>query len=238
MHQSNYVYFDNDQELYGYLAYDEQRLESRPAVMVVHDWSGRNEFACKQAELLAGLGYIGFAVDMYGKARLGNTNEEKSALMQPLMTDRHLLRARIMAAFDTVSALAEVDQRRIAIIGFCFGGLCALDLARSGAEIKGAISFHGLLHKPADLAHHHIKAKVLALHGYDDPMTTPEQVNAFAKEMTDAKADWQIHQYGHVKHAFTNPLAHDTSLGLVYNETAAQRSKRAMVNFLEEIFAE
>jgi len=237
MHASNYVYHDGEQELYGYLAYDEPKDKPRPAVLVVHDWTGRNDFACQKAELLAEMGYIGFAADMYGLGRLGETVDEKQALMQPLVNDRRLLRGRINAALDALVGMAEVDNQRIAVIGFCFGGLCALDLARSGANIAGVVSFHGLLNKPKELANHAIKARVLVLHGYDDPMVPPEQVNAFCKEMTEAKVDWQVHMYGHTQHAFTNPNAHDKNLGTIYNPKAEHRSWRAMTDFLQELFA-
>jgi len=186
---------------------------------------------------LAELGYIGFALDMYGQGQLGVTNEEKMALMQPLVTDRSLLRDRVRAAFNAVSVLAEVDTSRIAIIGFCFGGLCALDLARSGADIKGAVSFHGLLNRPENLKSETIKAKILALHGYEDPMVSPDNVHSFCQEMTAAKVDWQVHMYGHIQHAFSNPDAHDSAAGLVYNATAADRSWQAMKNFFSEILA-
>jgi len=134
-------------------------------------------------------------------------------------------------------AMDEVDSSRIAVIGFCFGGLCALDLARSGANILGVVSFHGLLNKPSEHNRHKIKAKVLALHGYDDPMVTPKHVNDFCKEMTDAGVDWQMHMYGHTQHAFTNPQAHDKTLGTIYNAQAEHRSLQAMSNFLQELFA-
>ena len=237
MHVSNYIYYHGEQELHGHLAYDDLDDMPRPAVLVIHDWSGRNEFACQKAEMIAKMGYLGFAVDMYGRGRLGETVEEKQALMSPLVNDRRLLRARVCAALDAVTAMAEVDNERIAVIGFCFGGLCALDLARSGAEIVGAISFHGLLNKPDELANHPIKAKVLALHGYDDPMVTPAQVNLFCQEMTEANVDWQVHMYGHTQHAFTNPQARDKQLGTIYNAVAARRSMQAMTDFLEELFA-
>ena len=159
------------------------------------------------------------------------------ALMQPLVHDRGLLKERILAAFKTVAALPEVDSDRIAAIGFCFGGLCVLDLARTGAPAKGVVSFHGLLNAPAGLAPHEITAKVLALHGYDDPMVKPDAVNTFCQEMNAAQADWQVHMYGHVQHAFANPQAHDHQLGTVYNAQAEQRSIQAMQNFLQELFA-
>lgn len=236
MDTSNYLYHHGEQELYGYLAYDDSHDKPRPAVLVIHDWTGRNDFACEKANLLAELGYVGFAVDMYGQGRLGSTIHEKMALMEPLVNDRLLLRGRIRAAFDELVGMAEVDYNRIAVIGFCFGGLCALDLARSGAEVKGVVSFHGLLDKPKDLPNQTITAKILALHGYDDPMVKPEQVNAFCQEMTESKVDWQLHMYGNTQHAFTNPQAHDPTLGTVYNPKAEERSLRAMKDFLEEIF--
>lgn len=236
MHSSNYVYHHGEQELYGYLAYDDQTIKPRPAVLVIHDWTGRNDFACQKAELLAEMGYVGFAVDMYRFGRQGKSVDEKQALMTPLMNDRRLLRDRIQAGLDAVVTMDEVDNKRIAVIGFCFGGLCALDLARSGADITGVISFHGLLNKPEGISQQSIKAKILALHGYDDPMVLPEQMAAFCQEMTEANVDWQVHMYGHTKHAFTNPQAHDESLGTVYNAKAERRSWQAMADFLQEIF--
>lgn len=237
MHTSNYLYHHGENELHGFLAYDDTHDKPRPAVLVAHDWSGRNDFACQKAKMLAKMGYVGFALDMYGCGRLGETNDEKMALMEPLANDRRLLRARIQAAFDTVVAMSEVDYKRIAAIGFCFGGLCVLDLARHGAALKGVVSFHGLLGKPEGIASHPIQAKILALHGYDDPMVKPEQVNEFCQEMTLAQVDWQVHQYGHTQHSFTNPMAHDAKLGTVYNDVAEKRSMQSMVNFLQEIFA-
>lgn len=236
MHASNFIYHDNEQELHGYLALDEKNGK-RPAVLVVHDWSGRNAFACKKAELLAEMGYVGFAVDMYGQARVGETLDEKKGLMEPLMNDRRLLRQRIQAGLDAVLAMSEVDHERIAVVGFCFGGLCALDLARYGAQVTGVVSFHGLLNKPDGLQNQAIQSKILVLHGYDDPMAPPEQVVTFCEEMTEHKVDWQLHCYGNTKHAFTNPSANDEELGTIYNPIAERRSWLAMSNFLEEIFA-
>ncbi|KTD17423.1 dienelactone hydrolase family protein [Legionella jordanis] len=237
MDTSNYLYHHGEQELHGFLAFDENIDQPRPAVLVVHDWSGRNDFACEKAKMLAEMGYVGFALDMYGQGRIGASTPEKKALMEPLVNDRLLLRARIRAAYDALIAMSEVDNNRIAVIGFCFGGLCALDLARSGAELRGVVSFHGLLGKPKDIPNNHIHAKILALHGYDDPMVRPEQVNEFCREMTDAKVDWQVHIYGHTQHAFANPHAHDTHLGTVYNPKAERRALQAMRNFLQEVLA-
>lgn len=235
MNTSNYLYYLHDEEFHGFLAYDETHDEPRPAVLVAHDWSGCNEFAQDKALQLANMGYVGFALDLYGLGRQGTTTDEKMALMQPLANDRRLLRTRMRAAYDAVIAMPEVDSTRVAAIGYCFGGMCVLDLARSGAELCGVVSFHGLLNKPTELANHPISAKVLALHGYDDPMVQSEQVNSFCQEMTEAQVDWQVHSYGHTKHAFTNPAANDPALGAVYNQEADRRSWLAMTNFLQEI---
>lgn len=236
MHTSNYIYHHGEQELHGYLAYDDRDEDLKPAVLVAHDWSGRSELMCTNARKLAELGYVGFALDMYGHGRVGTTTDEKKALMTPFVNDRLLLCDRLRAAYDAVIGMPEVDINRIAIIGFCFGGLCALDLARSGVDIKGAVSFHGLLTKPQELKPSEIKAKIMVLHGYDDPMVPPAQVNEFCHEMTEAKADWQVHMYGHVQHSFTNPEADDRNAGLVYNNSAATRSWMAMSQFFAEIF--
>lgn len=236
MHTSNYTYYQDGQELQGFLAYDENYGQPRPAVLVAHDWSGRNEFACKKAKMLAEMGYVGFAIDMYGEARLAQTVEEKTRCIEPFIQDRVLLRERILAAFNAVAGLAQVDSKRIAAIGFCFGGLCVLDLARSGTDLKGVVSFHGLLNKSENLPNEAISAKILVLHGYDDPMVRPEQVHAFCQEMTAAQADWQVHIYGSTQHAFANPEAHDKQLGTIYNARAERRALQAMGNFLAELF--
>lgn len=229
-------YRDGDVSLEGFYAYDDKIKDKRPAVLVAHDWSGKNEFACKKAERLAELGYVGFALDMFGKGITGNTKEEKSALIQPFIADRNALQRRILAAFETVKQLDGVDNTRIGAIGFCFGGLCVLDLARSGADVKGVVSFHGLLNAPENFTPRPIKAKVLALHGFDDPMVTPDQITTFGQEMTHAKANWQFDIYGNAMHAFTNPNANDAAFGTVYNKQADTRSWIAMKEFFKEVF--
>ena len=237
MHSTNYLYKHDEISLHGFVAYDDTQQGPRPLVLIAHDWTGRNEFACLKAEKLATLGYVGFALDMYGEGRQGETNEEKTALMQPFMVNRRLLRNRVKAAYDAALKLPEVNPNKIGIIGFCFGGLCALDLARSGTPLTGVVSFHGLLKAPETTPEiRALKTKVLALHGYDDPMVSPEQINDFALEMTALNADWQIHMYGQTKHAFTNPLADDPEFGTVYNKTADFRAWRTMVQFFDEIF--
>jgi dienelactone hydrolase len=228
---------DQGASLIGQLVYDANVSIPRPAVLVAPDWSGCNDFARTKAQYLAKLGYVGFAIDVYGEGKTGATQEEKLNLMEPLMNNRLLLQRRMFAALNKIKTLSSiVNENKIAVIGFCFGGLCALDLARAGADIGGVVSFHGLLQAPDSVTGTKIKAKVLALHGYDDPMAPPAQVEAFAQEMTEAGADWQIHMYGHTQHAFTNPLANDPNSGLVHNALAEQRALLSMKNFLVELF--
>jgi dienelactone hydrolase len=228
-------YRNGDDPLEGFLAYDEALTQPLPAVMIAHAWGGRDEFVCGKARRLAELGYAAFALDMYGKGIVGTGPEQNARLMQPFMADRALLQSRMLAALETVKGLPQVNPARIAAMGFCFGGLCVLDLARSGAELRGVVSFHGLFVPPADVPNQPIRAKVLALHGYDDPMVPPAQVTALAREPTEAGADWQIHMYGGTMHAFTNPVANDPSFGTVYQAAADQRSWQSLRTFLDEV---
>ena len=173
---------------------------------------------------------------MYGKGKIGKTKDEKVALITPFMQDRSLLQKRMTAAFEMVKKLDTVTSSNIGAIGFCFGGLCVLDLVRSGADVKGVVSFHGLLNAPDNIANPRITSKVLALHGFDDPMVTADQVMAFGQEMTHAKADWELNMYGNAMHGFTNPEANDPGFGTVYNDKADARSWIAMKEFFKEIF--
>lgn len=229
-------YMDGDLVLEGFFAFDDAQSGQRPAVLVSHAWGGRDDFVAGKAQRLAELGYVGFALDMYGKGVLGSGPEQNAKLMQPFMDDRAMLQKRINAALTTVQSLPWVDGNNIAAIGFCFGGLCVLDLARTMADLKGVVCFHGLLGKPDNIQGYKIKAKVLALQGFDDPMAPVEQVVAFEREMTEAGADWQLHSYGHTMHSFTNPVANDPAFGTVYQPDADRRSWQAMQNFLVEVF--
>lgn len=216
------------------VAYDESKGKC-PGVLIFHAWRGRDEFVVEKAKWLTQQGYVGCAVDMYGKGVLGSSVEENSKLMEPFMSDRKHLRDRMHVALKEMQSHPMVDESNMAAIGFCFGGLCVIDLARSGAPIKGAVSLHGLLNAPEDLKNAAIRSKILALHGHDDPMVPPEQVSAFEKEMTECKADWQIHVYGGTQHAFTNPAANDPNLGTIYSPTAEKRALQATINFLREV---
>lgn len=229
------IHYDHDNtRMHGYIAYPSDE-SAKPGILIAHDWTGCNDFAREKAEYLASLGYVAMAIDMYGEGRQGESTEEKMALMGPVIEDRQMLQSRINAALTTLQADARVDAKNIGAIGFCFGGLCVLDLARSGADVKGVVSFHGLLNRP-EHSNATIKAKVLALHGHDDPMVPPEQVLAFQTEMNEANVDWQMHIYGRTQHAFSNPKANDASMGTVYNATAEKRALAAMRHFFAEVF--
>lgn len=218
------------------MAYDDAASGPVPAVLVCHAFRGREAFECERAQRLAELGYVGIAIDVYGEGKTAASVEAAYALMTPLVEDRLELGRRLQAAIATVAAQAEVDAAAMAAIGYCFGGLCALDLARANAPLLGVVSFHGLLSGTADLTATAIQPKVLVLHGWDDPMVPPQQVLDFTEEMTAAGADWQLHGYGGTVHAFSNPGANDAESGTVYHADAERRSWQATVNFLDELF--
>ncbi|MEM7708927.1 MAG: dienelactone hydrolase family protein [Pseudomonadota bacterium] len=207
-----------------------------PAVLVGHAWAGQTEFEKNKARQVSQLGYVGVAMDLYGDAKTGGSVEENSALMQPLLENRGELQARLHASLAAAAALESVDGAKIGAMGYCFGGLCALDLARSGADVRGVISLHGLFVPADNLDNPQIAAKVLALHGWDDPMVKPDQVLALADEMNAAGADWQLHAYGGAMHAFTNPEANDPDFGTVYSPSADRRAWETTCNFFAEVF--
>jgi dienelactone hydrolase len=207
-----------------------------PVVLVCHAWAGRSDFENDKAKAVAELGYTGVAIDLFGKGVLGSSKEENQKLIEPFVSDRTFLQTQLAANISMIQDQPEADASKIGAIGFCFGGLCVLDIARMGADIAGVVSFHGLLGAPGNTVDK-IKAKILALHGWDDPMAPPSDVVALGEELTKAKADWQLQGYGGVMHAFTNPAANDPDFGTVYNATADRRSWVSMKNFLGEIFA-
>jgi len=220
-------------DLEGYVAFPD--AENAPLVLIAHTWAGKDEFVHQRAEDLAALGYVGFAVDMYGNGKVGADTAENESLMTPLVSDRDILKDRIVSALNFAKSLPGVDSSRVAAIGYCFGGLVVLDLARSGEDLSGVVSFHGLL-MPSDISEKGIKAKVLVLHGERDPMVPLDMVDTFQKEMTEANADWQLHSYGGTYHAFTNPDANDPNLGTQFSKSANDRSWQSMKNFFAEIF--
>jgi len=231
-------YVDGDSILEGLLAWDDATDGPRPGVIVSHAWAGRSELEDSKAIALAKLGYTGFALNLYGKGVLGSGPDENGALMQPFLDDREMLQKRLLLSLKTMREQPEVDESKSAAIGFCFGGLCVLDVARTGVNLDGVVSFHGLFGSPGNTSGNKIRAKVLALHGWDDPMATPDSVLALGDELTGMEADWQLHGYGNTMHAFTNPQADDPDFGTVYSESSDRRSWQAMQNFLAEIFGD
>jgi dienelactone hydrolase len=204
----------------------------RPTVLIFPTIMGRSDLELGFARRLVEDGYTAVVADLYGER--GLPREQCRGRMNALLGDRALLRSRLLAIFETVRAQPETGA--VAAIGFCFGGLCALDLARSGAEVAGVASFHGLL-SPSGLPREPIAAKVIVFHGWDDPMAPPAHVEALAAELTEAGADWQLHAYGNVMHGFTNPIAADPAAGIQYDEAAARRSWASLGQFLMECFA-
>jgi dienelactone hydrolase len=231
-----FAYNDADTECEGYIALP-AGPGPRPAVLIAHNWAGQSTADNGIADRLAAMGYVGIAIDVYGKGVRGDLQGDNSALMGVWTADRAALRRRLLAAVTAAAADPRVDAGRIAFIGYCFGGLCALDVARSGDDrVKGVASFHGV-YAPAGLAPAAIAAKVLVLHGWDDPMTPPDATVALGHELTAAGADWQLHAYGNTMHAFTFPQANNPAGGIMYNPAADRRSWQALTNFLAEIFA-
>ena len=216
----------------------------KPCVLVAHQWSGQSDHERATADRVAALGYVGIAIDVYGKGQRGESGTATAmavngALMGPFTADRAMLRERLLAAVAYAKGRPDVDTNGIAIVGYCFGGLCALDVARSGtADVRGAVSIHGIFAPPNLGEQAPITASVLVLHGWADPMAEPDDAVALARELTDAGADWQMHAYGHAMHAFTAPGANMPGQGLQYDAKAADRSWRAMTGFLAEIFAD
>lgn len=208
-----------------------------PAVLVAHAWAGRGESEHDAARRLADLGYVGVAIDVFGKDVNGDPSGDNSALIAPWLADRAALQRRLIAAVDFALGLPGVAPGRLAAIGYCFGGMCALDLARTGHDaVAGVVSLHGLLDGDGVDGRRPIGAKVLVEHGWRDPMAAPDKVLAFADEMAARDADWQLHAHGRAMHAFTSCGANNPERGLAYDADADRRSWASTKSFLAELF--
>ena len=228
-------YYDDLIECKGYLEIPES-THPVPLVLVAHTWKGRTDFEDQKVTALNDLGYAALSIDIYGGGVNGQSVEENRALIEPFVNNRELFRQRLISAVDFGKTLEGIDSSKIALIGFCFGGLAAIELARSGYDLSGCISFHGLLNQ-SDAPLKKVNTKLLVLHGDKDPMVSSDQILALQDEMTESEADWQFISYGNTYRAFTNPAANDIEMGTVYNHDSDMRSWTAMSNFLEEIFS-
>ena len=222
----------------GVLAYDDEVEARRPGVLVVPNVLGQKEADNVKAEDLARLGYVGFACDVFGQGRRKTrTSDDPAEYMDELNADRALLRDRLAASLRTLQDQPQVDAARCAAIGFCFGGKCVLDMARADLGVLGVVSFHGVYDPPGYAPATPMRAKVLVCHGWDDPLGPPAKVTALAAELTEARADWQIHGYGHAGHAFTDrDVPSGERPGFGYDERADRRSWAAMRDLLAELF--
>ncbi|MEO1299642.1 MAG: dienelactone hydrolase family protein [Cyanobacteria bacterium J06636_16] len=220
-----------------YVAQPESVTKALPAIFVAHAWDGLNAPVENITQRVAQLGYVAVAVDVYGKGVRGNPTGDNSHLMNPLLEDRGALRNRLQAGYTAIRQIAAVDATRIGAIGYCFGGLCVLDLARSVPEdLKGVVSFHGGL-TGSDLKETKpIEASILIEHGWADPLVPTDDYLAFANEMDERKADWQAHIHGGAVHAFTFEGANMPEKGIQYHEAAARRSWKSMIDFFDEVF--
>jgi dienelactone hydrolase len=231
-------YKEGATELIGYRAYDDAKA-STPGVLIVHQWMGLTDYERGRARQLAELGYTAFCADIYGQGKNAQDMKEAAALAGRFKGDRQLFRARLNAGLAELRASPKVDPHRCAAIGYCFGGTGVLELARSGADVAGVVSFHGGLDSPNPADGKNIKAKVLILHGADDPYSSKADIAALEKELKDGGVDYQLVFYSGAVHAFTQPMAgNDPSKGAAYNERADKRSWRAMLDFFHELFGQ
>lgn len=231
-------YSDGDVKLEGFVAFDPAKAsKATPAVLVIHQWVGITDYEKNRCKQLAEMGYVAFAADIYGKGVRPTAVEEAMKQSSIYKKDRTLYRKRLNLGLEQLKATPGVASSKIAAIGYCFGGTGALELARSGADIAGVVSFHGGLDAPTPADAQNIKAKVLICHGNDDPFVPVADIDAMKKSFNEAKVDWQMIYYSGAVHSFTQKMAGtDNSKGAAYNEKADVRSWAAMKSFFDETF--
>jgi dienelactone hydrolase len=232
-------YKDGDTTLKGYLVYDEALQGKRPGVILVHEWWGLNDYAKERAEMLAELGFVAFAVDMYGDDKVTEHGKEAKEWMTQITSNVEAWQKRALLGLDIIKGHDLVDPDYTAAIGYCFGGATVMQMAYAGADLDGVVSFHGSLPPATEAQQQNIKARVLVAHGEADGFIPPERIEAFKQALDAADADWQMVTYGGAKHGFTNPGADAYGIdGVKYDEKADARSWALMQSFLEEIFSE
>lgn len=233
-------YQGGDTKLTGYLAYDTKFKGKRPGILVVHEWWGQNAYPRKRAEMLARLGYVAFALDMYGNGKTASHPDDAGKFARMVSSNMPLAKVRFLAALDQLKANPLTDKDKIAAIGYCFGGGIVLQMARQGVDIKGVVSFHGSLGTNEPAQPGKVKARVMVFNGEADPFTTREQIAAFKQEMEKAGVDYQFVSYPGAKHAFTNPdataLGKKFNLPLAYNAKADKDSWAKMQQFFKSLF--
>ena len=241
MEMQSIPYSDGSTALTGW-AFTQDTKQKRPLVLVAHAWRGQDAFAKRQAERLAELGFVGFALDNYGNQE-PIADQEAPNWMLPLFLDREALQKRLAAGFDAALNLPFVDPENVGAIGFCFGGLCVLELLRSGKSVKGVVSFHPVIsseiagHKAKEAKiHPQAKGASLILYGHDDPLVNTDELEKLEQEFSSLNIDWQVHVYGNTMHAFTNPGADNPIIGNKYNPISAKRAFTSMETFFKEKF--
>lgn len=218
-----------------YYSYPKDHSQKRPAVLIFPAWTGRDHLVDHKANLMSSKGYVGIAVDLYGEGKVGKTRDECAQLMMPFAENRQFLKTRIAKIIDHIKHDPLIDSQKILVIGYCFGGMCALDTIRNNLGVCAGISIHGLYSKPGYTLPDAYDAKVLVIHGHKDPMISQTDVTAFQQELQAAKVDWQMMFYGTGYHAFTNPEANDPDFGTVFDATLDDRTNHYVDVFLKEI---
>lgn len=241
-HGESVEYVSDDITLKGYLAYNEDKTDEKsPGVLVVHEWWGHNAYARKRADMLAEMGYVALAVDMYGEGKQASHPDKASDFVKEVTENWETARARFLAGLNFLQEQPQTDPEKTAAIGYCFGGGVVLEMARQGVELDGVASFHGSLKPAVEPAKEgQVKAKIIVFHGQDDAMVTQEQVKAFSEEMKKAGASYEVIEYPGVKHSFTNLdadyYARKFKLPLQYDAQADKDSWEKLGVFLNKLF--
>lgn len=232
-------YKDGDVELKGYIFWDDAFSGPRPGVLVVHEWWGLNDYAKLRAEMLAETGYVAFAADMYGDGKMTRHADEAKGWMQQITANSEAWQRRANLALEKLRAHPLVDGEKLAAIGYCFGGATVMQLAYTGVDLDGVVSFHGSLPPATPEQADKVKTRVLVAHGAADTFVPPERIEAFKKALSDAGVDWEMDIYGGARHSFTNPYADGYGIdGLAYAEQADRRSWLRMLAFFDDIFGD
>ena len=237
MQQEEIRYKDGDVELKGYLFWDDAFSGKRPGILVAHEWWGLNDYSKLRAEMLAELGYVAFAADMYGDARMTRHADEAKGWMKQITANVDLWQRRAGLALEQLRSHPNVESTKLAAIGYCFGGATVMQMAYQGADLDGVVSFHGSLPPATPEQAAMVKARVLIAHGDDDGFVPAKRIEAFKKALSGAGVDWEMDIYAGARHGFTNPYADGYGMkGLAYHEQADRRSWSRMRAFFEELF--